>query len=147
MADLGRPSDYTPETANAICTLIVDGMSLRSICKRDGFPDVSTVYRWLANHEDFCEQYARAKEDQADTLADDIIDIADDGSNDYVTKTREDGSTYETVDYDHIARSRLRVDSRKWIAAKLKPKKYGEKIEHSGTVGVSLSELITHAGG
>lgn len=99
-------------------------------------PDVSTVYRWLVANETFREMYTRAREDQADTLADQIIEIADDGINDTYKK---DG--VEVTNQDVIARSRLRVDARKWIAAKLKPKKYGEKLdlEHSGEIRMPSS--------
>src|SRR3546814_4173198 len=70
------------------------------------------------------QQYARARDNQADTLADEILDIADDGSNDYVGED-------EKYNGDAVARSRLRVDARKWLAGKLAPKKYGEKIDHT----------------
>ena len=121
----GRPSEYTEAMGLAICERIADGESLRSICLLDEMPAKSTVFKWLTQQTEFADQYTRAREAQADVLADEIIDIADDGSRDYVKQ--EDGR--EVVDYDHISRARLRVDARKWIAAKLKPKKYGEKIE------------------
>jgi hypothetical protein len=142
---MGRPSEFTQEMALEICSQIMEGKSLRAICAADGMPDPRTIYRWLAANLDFSQQYARAKEDQADTLADEILNIADDSHDDYVERTREDGTKYEVIDHDHINRSRLRVDTRKWIASKLKPKKYGEKIEHSGDVGVTLSDLISKA--
>lgn len=94
-------------------------------------PNKSTVFRWLAADEAFRDQYARAREAQADALFDDILDIADDGTNDYMTKTNADGSEYEALNAEHIQRSRLRVDARKWMAGKLLPKKYGEKITHA----------------
>lgn len=125
---MGRHSDYTQETALEICALIAEGKPLVTICRGDSHPDVRTVYRWLTVHEEFRQMYARAKEDCADTLADEIIDIADDGSRDYV----DAGDGQIRVNQDHIQRSRLRVDARKWIASKLKPKKYGEKLELGG---------------
>ncbi len=91
-------------------------------------PSASTVCRWLGQHEAFREQYARAREAQADTLFDEILEIADDGTNDYVIRKGE-GEDVERVDHDHIARSRLRVDARKWMASKLQPKKYGDKVQ------------------
>lgn len=93
-------------------------------------PSVTTVMRWLGEESaaDFREQYARARELQADKLAEEILAIADDGSND--TYKDEDG--LPRVDHDHIARSRLRVDSRKWLAGKLAPKKYGDKLAVGG---------------
>jgi len=121
----GRPSDYTEETAATICTRLIEGESLRSICRDDGMPHISTVYRWLFAHEIFREQYARAKEDQADTLADEIIEISDDARNDWMERHGDDDAGW-VANGDHIQRSKLRVDARKWIASKLKPKKYGE---------------------
>lgn len=130
---MGRPTNYTQDTANIICERIVEGESLRSICTADDMPAIRTVFNWLAKDDAFVQQYTRAREAQADTLADEIIDIADDGSRDYA----KDKDGHEVVDHDHIARARLRVDSRKWIASKLKPKKYGEKVtsELSGLDG------------
>lgn len=121
----GRPSSFDEKIADAICERLAEGQSLRSICKSDDMPSVSTVCRWLADPERsiFREQYAQAREAQADALADEILDIADDGLND----TYVDGEGNEKIDHDVIARSKLRVDARKWIAAKLKPRKYGEK--------------------
>lgn len=125
-ASKGRPSSYTEERGDAICARIADGVSLRTICAEDG-PDMKTVMRWLADNEAFRQQYARAREAQADLMAEDILQIADDGRND--TYQTENG---EAVNHDVIARSRLRVDARKWLASKLSPKKYGEKIAVGG---------------
>lgn len=119
-----RPSDFTQETADIICERIAEGQSLRSICLADDMPAMRTVFNWLAKSEAFVQQYTRARDAQADALADEIVDIADDGSRDYA----KDADGREVVDHDHIARSRLRVDARKWIASKLKPKKYGDKL-------------------
>lgn len=126
---VGRPSDYNADIAAEVCARLVEGESLRKICKDDDMPAISTVFKWLAAHDEFVEQYALARDSQADTLADEIIDIADDGKRDYTVD--EDG--HAVVDHDHIARSRLRVDARKWIAAKLKPKKYGDRIHQEVT--------------
>lgn len=138
----GRPSEYTPEVADAICERVALGDSMRKIATDDGMPAMSTMFKWLRQFPGFTEQYTRAKEQAAEVMAEDIITIADDGSDDYITKTRMDGSEYEEVDQEHIQRSRLRVEARKWIAAKLKPKKYGDahKVEHSGTV--SLEQIL-----
>lgn len=129
----GRPSDYTPEAADEICQRLADGESLRSICLGDGMPRQSTVFRWLAAREEFREQYVRAREAQAEYLADQIIEIADDSANDY--EMTEDGPR---VNHEIVARSRLRVDARKWVASKLKPKVYGDKVEHEHGGKVSI---------
>lgn len=137
----GRPSSFTPDTGDAICQRLVDGESLRSICCDEGMPAQSTVCRWLASGEGeeapadlaaFRKQYARARELQADTLFDEILDIADDGSNDWMERKREDGSTDEVLNHEHVQRSKLRIDSRKWMAGKLAPKRYGDKLQHVG---------------
>ncbi len=102
-------------------------------------PHVSTVYRWISSNQEFRDMYAQAREDQADTLADQIIEISDDATNDYMQG--EDGLE---LNAENIQRSRLRVDARKFIAAKLKPKKYGElvKHEHGGPDGSPIPVSI-----
>lgn len=126
-AKQGRPSSYTDSIADSICGRIAVGDSLRKICLEDG-PDMKTVMRWLANDQGgFRQQYARAREAQADFMAEEILQIADDGLND--TYQTENG---EAVNQDVIARSRLRVDARKWLASKMAPKKYGEKLQLGG---------------
>jgi hypothetical protein len=124
-----RPSSYTQEIADLICERIAQGESLRAILKDDEtLPASSTIFKWLNEQEGFSEQYARAREAQADTLFDEILAIADDGTND--SYKDEDGNP--RTDHDVIARSKLRVDARKWMAGKLRPKKYGDKLELSG---------------
>lgn len=125
---MARPSKFTQAIADEICSRIADGQSLRTICDSDGMPDKATILRWLADeekHKAFRDQYACAREAQADKYAEEIIEIADDGSND----TYKDDEGNVRVDHDVVARSRLRVDARKWYASKLAPKKYGDKVE------------------
>ncbi len=122
-AKTGRPSIFTDELADEICQRIAEGESLRSICRDERFPAQSTVFRWLTANKDFQEQYAHAREAQADFWADEIIEISDDGRND--TYETENG---ERTNQDVIARSRLRVDTRKWLMARMAPKKYGDKV-------------------
>ena len=124
---MGMPSGYTEELAGIICAEIAEGRSLRSICKDEGMPSKSMVFRWLAAHEDFRMNYAIAKEECAELYAEEIIEIADDGRNDWMETHDDAGNqTGWRLNGEHVQRSRLRVDSRKWIAAKLKPKKYGD---------------------
>jgi terminase small subunit-like protein len=131
---MGRPTKLTPEVKAEICERIADGESLRKILESDPkrFPTKKYVLIALEADKDFGTQYARAREAQADHWAEEIISIADDGTNDVYTRTDKDGNEYEAVNYDHIQRSKLRVDARKWIASKLKPKKYGEKLQLAG---------------
>lgn len=139
---VGRPSDFTPEVAGAICELLSEGSSLRSICDADDMPSMSTVFRWLAASEEFREQYARARELQADTLFDEILEIADDARNDWMERRGEEDAGW-VANGEHIQRSRLRLDARKWMAGKLRPKKYGDKVdhEHTGNVGVTFQTV------
>lgn len=120
---MSRPSSYSERAADVICARLADGESLRSICKDTHLPSARAVHRWLNDdeNESFRQQYARAREVQADKLFDDILSISDDKESD-------------------VQRSRLQVDARKWMAGKLRPKKYGDKqeIEHSGSVSVNV---------
>lgn len=130
----GRPSDYTSELAEEICARIANGQSIREIERTDGMPAMSTIFRWLAKFPEFQEQYARAREAQAEHLAEDILDIADNGTNDWMERQRETKGVRFVENAEAINRSRLRVDARKWLLSKLLPKKYGDKLEHAGKV-------------
>lgn len=130
----GRHSEFSQEVADRICEGIADGKSLRALLREDdSLPASSTIFKWLAANASFAEQYARAREAQADVLFDDILSIADDGLND--TYTDEDG--HVRTNQDVIARSKLRVEARKWMAGKLRPKVYGEfkAVELTGANG------------
>ena len=129
----GRPTDYLPEVAEDICNLLMLGESLRSICKRPGMPAIRTVMYWLQRHDDFMQQYARAREVQAELLAEEIIEIADDSSGDVTID--EDGR--EQTNHERVARSRLRVDARKWYASKLAPKRYGDRVQHEQNITIT----------
>ncbi len=108
---IGRPSDYTQEIADIICERIADGKSLRKVCAEDdALPDRGTVLRWLAKdeHQEFRGQYARAQDERADVYFEQTMEISDDAG----------------ADRDAIAKARLRVDTRKWVCARMNPKKY-----------------------
>jgi hypothetical protein len=126
----GRPDTFTQEKADRICELIsTTTYSLRTICKMEGMPSVQVVLKWLReDRSGFQAQYARAKEEQADFMGEEMIEIADDGTNDYMTITKGD-ITYNVEDKEVTNRSKLRVETRKWLMGKLKPKKYGEKLD------------------
>lgn len=136
---MGRSSEFTPEKGALICNRIADGESLRAICRDEGMPDKATVLRWLAANEHFRDQYARAREAQADHFADEILEISDDATNDYMMRKR--GDDVETVvDHEHISRSKLRVDARRWLMSKMAPKKYGDRQEVNLKVTDGLSD-------
>lgn len=125
---MGRPSKYTPELAAAICAGIVEGKSLRSVCRMEDMPTASTVFLWLSKYTDFSEQYARATEARSEAFAEDIIDISDDTTNDTVM-VKVNGKEIEMPNKEHMLRSKLRVDTRMWLMQKAKPKKYGNKLD------------------
>ena len=109
----GRPTHYTPELAQKICSALSGGMSLRRLTAQDDMPSAQTVYEWLWKHKEFAEQYARAKEDRAESYADEIAEIAD------------------NQELDPNSR-RVMIDARKWIACKFAPRKYGDKVTLAG---------------
>ena len=124
---IGRPTKYSDKLAIEICTQIAHGVPLTKICKQEGMPVLSSVYLWLSQNKNFSDMYTKAREDQADTLADEIQAIADQMP---MEKTDKEGNT--SFDSAYIQWMRLRVDARKWVAAKLKPKKYGDRVELAG---------------
>lgn len=139
---------YTSAIADAICTRLADGESLRSICSDDAMPALSTVMGWLARneHDGFVEQYTRAREMQADAIFDEILDIADDGRNDWMERRDEEGANLGWKENgEAMQRSRLRIDARKWMAGKLKPKKYGDKVEVEHSVSDSIADRLFRA--
>jgi len=104
-------------------------------------PCAATVFSWMRKYPEFMKQYARAKEESADAMAEEMLDIADDGTNDWMERSEQRGGGYE-VNGEHIQRSRVRIDTRKWLASKLKPKKYGEKVEHEHSGKIGLEQLV-----
>lgn len=135
----GRPSIYTPELAARICERLAAGESLRSICRDDDMPDGTTVYDWLKTNVEFSQQYAEARDKGLEAMAEETLQIADDGQNDWMDRELENGRIERVVDHEHINRSRLRVDTRKWYLSKLAPKRYGDRlaVEHSGSVDIA----------
>lgn len=151
---MGRPSDYGPEIAAAICERLAEGETLRAICADDDMPSRSMVHRWILAHEEFRDQYTRAREVQMDTWADEIVEIADDAHNDFgLSRAVRLNGVYPPTDderdpkfnAEHVQRAKLRIDTRKWLMGKAAPKKYGERveIEHGGKVQHSADEAIT----
>lgn len=135
---MGRPSDYNETIADAICNRLIEGESLRSICRDEGMPAAGTVFRWIASNPAFREHYTRARAEGCAAMAEDVIVIADDGSNDWMAENDPDNPGYK-ANGEHIQRSKLRVDSRKWLLSKLQPKVYGDKqaVELSGSLDIA----------
>jgi terminase small subunit-like protein len=101
-------------------------------------PSRDSVYAWMREREDFSDMYARAREERADLLFERIAAIAEDATGDYVKK--EDGTW--VVDHENIQRSRLRVDTMKWMASKLAPRKYGDRVEHDHKGGLNFQPAV-----
>lgn len=129
-------SKYTQEIADQICVLVATtSKSMRTICKEVGI-DYQTHLNWFRSHPEYFEQYARAKEDQSDLLIEEMIEIADDSSQDEI-----DTEFGTKMNSEYVQRSRIRIDTRKWIASKLKPKKYGDKVDVT-TGGDKITNVI-----
>lgn len=119
---LGRPSDFTQDLADEICEQLSEGISLRTVCIPNTMPAARTVFRWLRTNEEFCQQYARAKQESADAMGEEILDLSDGAIG--VIKSgaeKKSGALAQAV--------RLQVDTRKWLMSKHKPKKYGDKLD------------------
>lgn len=124
---MARPSKYTKQLAVKICEEIATSTKgLKTLCKENSdFPSYRVLRTWISKNEEFQHLYEIAKVDQADFMADEMLEIADDSSNDFM----ENKEGRIELKAENIQRSRLRIDTRKWIASKLKPKKYGDKLD------------------
>lgn len=126
---MAAPTKYTQDLATKICAELAQGKSIRTVCAMDGMPSVATIFNWIHTNPTFLEQYTRAKEESADALVDEMQHLSD---------------TVEP-DKNAVAKARLQVETRKWIASKLKPKKYGDKLDvESG--GQPLTFIVTRGG-
>ena len=129
---------FSQETADRICERLALGDSLRKACIATGGPDPATVLRWADDKKlAFSQQYADARARGYQLLADEIIEISDDSAGDTVTD--DDGNV--RTDAERVARSKLRVDSRKWVLSKMLPKVYGEKLDVTVEVNDRASVL------
>ena len=106
---IGRPSKYTQEKANEICTLLSEGLTLQTICELPDMPSRKTVHEWTTEFPDFRDAYTHARQLQADALAERVVS--------------------EAFNSHDAQIGRLRMDALRWYASKLAPKKYGEKVE------------------
>ena len=128
----GRPSGYTQKIADKICERIALGESIRSVSECETMPCAATMFKWMRDYPEFLKQYEKATTERAHYQAEEIIDIADNSTNDFMTK-HVHGEDIEVVNHENIQRSRLRVDTRKWLMSKMVPKKYGERISQEIT--------------
>lgn len=130
---------YTDALYDQICKKIANtSLGLKHILVGEEMPDRSTFYDWINKSSENTDKYAKAKALQADYMAEELLDIADDGANDLMTIVKGDNS-YEQENKEVTNRSRLRVDSRKWLMSKILPKKYGDKLELGGEINTPVT--------
>jgi len=136
------PFPYTQFLGDIICERIASGESLRAICSEPDFPTMPTVFKWLDTTPGFVEQYVRAREVQAETLAYQALEIADTQQRG-VRRTVKPNGDVEEVEEDMLGHRRLQIDQRRWMAGKLKPKVYGDKLDlnHSGSIDVRIRDM------
>jgi hypothetical protein len=141
----GRPTDYNLQLAQEICDEISNSdKGLKDLCAANSnWPHRNTIMRWLLEKEEFSGMYAKAKMAQVDLMVEDIIAISDDNSRDTLIKIDSKGNEYEACNSEWIARSRLRVDSRKWLASKLVPRVYGERNHTTVDATLRQEDAIT----
>lgn len=134
-AEMGREQrKRIPE----IIERMIEGESLRQICRSEGMPHIATFLVWVSKDEELAKQYSAAIQLRADSYFEEIFDIADDARNDWMERETKSGEVIEVVNREAIQRSALRVDARKWALARMNPKKYGDKVDlnHGGRVKV-----------
>jgi len=142
----GRPTKFTKALAAEICSKLSEGMTLREVCKSEDMPPESTVRQWAVDDQQgFSAQYARAREVGYHAMADELLEIADDGSNDWMERKGEEDTGW-AVNGEHVQRSRLRLDTRKWMLSKALPKIYGDRIDVNNKHDLSdpMQELLAH---
>ncbi|CAM2737054.1 Uncharacterised protein [Legionella steigerwaltii] len=138
---VGRPTNYTAALAKEICDVIAsNSIGIKKLCAENPhWPNKDTIFAWLKNNSEFSDQYAQAKQCQVELLVEEILEIADDSSHDEVVN--EQGNII--CNREFIARSRLRIDTRKWLASKLVPKIYGARCkEEQAPVSSYLEKLL-----
>ncbi|CAB4134992.1 hypothetical protein UFOVP275_46 [uncultured Caudovirales phage] len=144
----GRPTTVDFDLCSKIFDrMTVDGESLRAICRDDDFPAIGTFLRWVSAHSHLREQYDMAMQLRAEKHVEEIIEIADDAVNDWMEINGKDDVGYK-VNGEHVQRSRLRIDARKWAASKLLPR-YADKVDlnHGGQTENPLSVLFSQISG
>ena len=137
----GRPETYTDALADEICRRMSTGRSLTSVCRDADIPHRELINKWILSgkYPHLNASYARARDLLADTLFEQCLDIADQSDNDYIPVTHANGKTTLEANPSAVNRARLRIDTRKWVAGKLRPAKYGDKVLLAGADGGDLS--------
>ncbi len=141
---MGRTRIYSEETATAILERMAAGETLAEICREDGMPAPGTVRYWCVMDQPagFAVRYARARELQMEAWADAIVAISDDTAKDTHVTTYEGGVERTSPNTEWISRSRLKVDSRKWLMSKLAPNKYGDHLKVDAAVKHGVDDSV-----
>ncbi len=131
---VGRPSDYTPELANKVCEQISLGNSLKRVCTSDDMPSIATVFNWLHSKKEFLDKYEQAIQERTEAQHEQLLDLGDEAVH-----------LAQNVDFKAsnavVSAVKLKADNMKWVMARMKPKKYGDKIDHT-TNGKDLPQPI-----
>jgi len=129
----GRPPVYDKAIAKQMCEQLSEGIPLREICRQEGYPAWRTVYLWMSKDPELSAAIAHARDVGYDAMAEECLDIADNAANDWMERLDAEGRPigYQ-VNGDHIQRSKLRIETRLKLLAKFNPKRYGDKVVHSG---------------
>jgi hypothetical protein len=133
---VGRPTKYNANIGAEICSRLASGEPITKITKDEHMPASATLYRWLASDAEFREMYEISRRDGAHTFAAQIVEIIDDEPM-YVF----DDKGNKRVDPGSIAQKRLKMDGRKWIAAKYLPKVYGDRTVLQGDADADAVQL------
>ena len=145
MPGAGAPSKFNPALFERICGFVREWPSLRAACKMEGMPGESTVRSWLAAQPpEIYAQFMQAKEQGYLAMGEELLEIADDGSNDWMEIERQNGRIDTVLDREHVARSQLRVDTRKWILSQMLPKVYGKTVKVTGPDGGPIEMNVLH---
>ena len=129
--------EVSARLVNVIIARVAAGETLTAICRDEGMPTYSRVMGRINQSSSLRSAYAHAREVRNDRMADELLDIAEDGTNDYVEKQGRNG-TFVALNEEHVRRSQLRIDTRKWLLAKLLPARFGERVEHTGAGGGAI---------
>lgn len=119
---MARPCDYTKDLGDSICEKLSDGLSLRTVCLADDMPSKATVFNWLRINKEFLDQYARATDERAEAHHEDLLELGDEA-----VKLAQ--NVDKQVSNAVVSAVKLKADNLKWSMSKMKPKKYGDKID------------------
>jgi len=127
----------TQELADILVEGVSEGIPLRELCRRHGISK-SMVYVWRKEDAEFDGRFVRAREEGFDAIAEEALEIADDGTNDWEKRNRDDGTTEDVLNHEHVQRSKLRIETRLKLLAKWDPKRYGDLVKLGNADGSNI---------